>query len=219
MLAFLAPFIGKTQGFGKSKVRTLTYEMGVEIVSDTLNPRVKEYLLQKFGDSLVMSLDDLGNIRFDYYGSGGSGYDYSIYNVESNHYYTKWKSLDTAYHYNVGMNTLQLDEVKHLKKKKVNGVKCEVVEFQAHDKTFPRFYVNQVFYYNPDSLKVDIEQYEMLKEYFFYDYLKITNCMYFKKVIKMPDYNLTYTFLREGEKEVNGGRLFKVAKHVPLQEY
>lgn len=85
-----------------------------EILSDTIPKDIKDYLNQKYWDSVQITCDSRGNIRMDYFGSGASGMDYNIYNAKKHLMYAKWKNADTTYYYDTSINEYHLDSTQRV---------------------------------------------------------------------------------------------------------
>lgn len=202
----------------KENITSLVYKLDIEVISDTINPAVSEYLLQKHGDSLIMSINGEGSIRFDFIGSGKNGYDFNLFDINTNQYYGKWKHIDTLYYYDVSHNILKLVERKSLDNQIVNSINCQVLEFKGVDEEHPSYYVNQTFYFNSDTLEVKSEKYRRYKEFFFDEYLLASNSFYVKKVIEMPEYRLTYTLINNYKNRSMKQTEFNPPKNIPLKE-
>lgn len=202
-----------------TNVTSLTYKLDLEITSDTIDPLTAEYLLQKFGDSLIMSINKEGSIRFDYYGSGEQGYDFNLFNVRTNHFYAKWKNLDTLYHYDANSNILKLVEMNHLNNQSINSINCKVLQIKGVDKEYPNYYVNQTFYYNSDTLQINPKKYKRYKEFFFYNYLLKSNSLYLKKVLEMPEYRLTYTLINTDKNKSMDIDRFNPPNNITMKEF
>ena len=200
------------------EVRSLTYELDVEITSDTIDEYYADYLLQRYGDSLMISFNNEGSMRFDYFGSGENGFEYGLFNITDNHYYGKWKNLDTIYHYNVSENILGLSEKLQLQKRTMNSVECEVLQFNGSEKTFEEYQVNQTYYFNRDTLKIDPEPYKDYNEFFFDDYLKETQCFYLKKITNYAEYRVTYTLIRNNTRNMVEKDRFELNERFPFKE-
>ncbi len=198
---------------------SITYKLDVKIISDSIPTYVSNYLLQKFGDSLKILINKDGSIRFDYFGNGKNGYEFNLYDIKTNHYYAKWKNNDTIYHYNVNSNTLKLIERKKLKPQKVNSLDCQVLKYKAVDSLHPNYIVNQTFYYNKGILKITPETYKHFKEFYFYDFLNESECMYVKKIIEMPEYRLTYALMNYKRNVKLNSNAFKIPNDLPLKEF
>ena len=202
-----------------AQIVSLTYKLDLEILTDTLDVRHSDYLRQKFGDSLKLYINKDGSLRFDFFGNGANGYEYNLYNINTNHYYSKWKHLDSVYHYNVNTNTLKLSAKKILPSERINSIDCQVIKYEATDSLHPEYYVNQTYYYQRDSLKVESRKYKKYKEFFFYDYLSEANCWHLKKVLEMPEYRLTYSLIRINHNDKINPAKFEPPVESPLKEY
>ena len=203
----------------QSKATILTYDLKLEITSDTLPEPFSDYLFQKFGDRLRMTFDSLGNIRMDYFGSGDYGYDYQIYDHASNQLYGKWKNLDTLYYYGVSENILELTSKNQLRDSVINGVKCRAIQYNAVHKTNPNDRANQTFFYRPDTLRIDYKKLLQHKEFFYSDYLDHARVMYLKKITEMSGYSLTYTLTAHNENVWVNSDLFSIPNHLPQKEF
>ena len=79
-----------------SNAMILTYSIELEIMNDSMPEYTRDYLNQKYVDSVQITYDSRGNIRMDYFGSGKSGMDYNIYNAKKHLMYAKWKNRECS---------------------------------------------------------------------------------------------------------------------------
>lgn len=180
----------------KISVDSLTYSVNVEILSDSLTEGWKEYLLQKFGDSITFLMFPNGSIWFEYYGSGERGYDYQFYDANKAQFNAKWKNIDTIYYYSTKENILNLKSKSTPIDTMLHGVKTKRGCFTGNDKTLETDYtVRQMFYYIEDSLKTDSKLYKDFKDFFFSDYLTHAKALFTYKVTDFPEYRLIYKLI------------------------
>lgn len=76
---------------------TITYKVTTRLKDE--NNQHKEYLLNKYGDSLKIHFASDGSFKREYFGSKNLGFDWQVYDAASNNYYAKWKTIDTIYYY------------------------------------------------------------------------------------------------------------------------
>ena len=79
----------------KSFEGVITYKTDIRFKKE--NVQYQDYLQQKFGDTLKVFYNEKGDIYKKYYNTGERGYDFNLYLTSNNHYYAKWKNLDTIY--------------------------------------------------------------------------------------------------------------------------
>lgn len=92
------------------------------------NHPYNEYFSQKFGDTLRVSISKNGNMKREYLGSGGLGFDWAIYNQEKNEFYSKWKSMDSIFYYNCSETVTELKSFELLPgSKKILGKDCQSI--------------------------------------------------------------------------------------------
>lgn len=111
LLAFLS---GTTLAQSKRNfpARELTYKVSIEILSDTLNEYVRDYLHQKYGDSVVCTYDTRGNIRMDHYGGGENSTEHTLFDASKSTIYAKFSNSDTIYFYSTLLNEFAVDSIQ-----------------------------------------------------------------------------------------------------------
>ncbi len=165
--------------------RVLTYATSLKINNDDLPDYLKEYLNQKYGDSLHIVYDASGNIRMNYFRSGESGIMYNIYNAEKHLLYARWKNIDTLYYYDASINEYILDSMNTVET--ANGSK---VEYYSHHPEVNGPAI-QEFYFVNDSLHVDPDLYIDFQDFFFHSIISQSRRLPVKTVIRSDDFTIT----------------------------
>ncbi|NVK65866.1 MAG: hypothetical protein HWE22_14830 [Flavobacteriales bacterium] len=161
--------------------RVLTYATTLEIVNDDLPAYAKDYLNQKYGDSLHVVYDTLGNIRMNYFRSGKNGIAYYFYNATNHTMYARWKGIDTLYYYDASVNDYTLDSMKT--SKTIDGSK---IECYSHNPEVNGAAI-QEFYFVEDSMYVNPDLYADFKDFFFHSIISESRKLPVKTVIKSND--------------------------------
>lgn len=191
----------------------LTYSVKVEILNDSIPSYAKKYLNQKYGDSVEMTYDANGSIRMQYFGSGGFGYEYQIYDNNSKTVYSKWKGLDTLYFYRVTKNPLSLISME----KKIEGEQI-LINLKSFD-TISGMKANQKFYFIKDSLNVDPNLYKGYNDFFRFKILNESKHHPIKTELESDDLRLTRSLISVNQMKNVGNEFFKIPKDLPRKKY
>lgn len=197
----------------KSFEGVITYKVNVTFTNKNM-PHQK-YLTEKFGDTLKVLFDTQGNLFRKYIGTGPNGYDFHIYNVNTNNFYGKWKNLDTLYYYNAKKNVLAfidreigISDTIFNKPSKYILIKGYIPE--TGEKVTQKFYYTGFPYVNPKLL-------QNFKDFFTDEIFKTTKSPFLKYELLMDDCLVTYSVLSVERKKLNP-TIFKIPDNIPLKK-
>lgn len=191
----------------------LTYTESIEISNDSIPSNMKDYLRQKYGDSVKITYDNNGNIRLDHFGSGDYGLDYSIYNAIKHTSFVKWKNLDTIYFYDTRENGYVLDTII----RSIDDNELTISYITDHSEINGKAVQSMRFY--KDSLSIDPNLYSEFKDFFFSDILKESKRLPVWTQLKSGDIQLTRELIRVKRLEHLEQNLFEPDINLPLKEY
>lgn len=192
----------------------VTYKVEVEITNKDLP--YQDYFIQKYGDSLQVFYSKEGNIFRQYHNTGPKGYDFHAYLIKNNHYYGKWKNLDTIYHYDAIDPAIELVEIKKGRSIEILGQKCRSVVMKMYD---PRGEQNVIQYmYYSGKPYLDPLLFENLKDMHTNRYHEISKSVPLKMVMDLDGYILRMTALKVEEIPVDPSR-FTIPEGIPLKLY
>ncbi len=170
--------------------RLLTYEQQVEILDESKNENVKNYLLQKYGDSTAVIYDSRGNIRMNYYGSGKMGMEYNFYNANKHINCAKWKNMDTIFYHDASINEFDLDSTS--RKETLNGFSLIYYSKNPSDTNG----IIQEFHFINDSLKVDASLYKNFKDISFNEIIFEAGLLPVKTIVTVEGIRISRTLIR-----------------------
>ncbi|MGH1383377.1 hypothetical protein [Kordia sp.] len=191
----------------------ITYK--IELTFKKKNVEHKDYIAQKFGDTLQVFYNKKGDVHKKYLGSGARGYDFHTYIASTNNYYAKWKNLDTLYYYNVQENVLKFVSRESgisdpIFNKLANYITIKGYEPLGDEMVTQKFYYTGFPYINPELFK-------NFKEFFSYDFLKTTKSPFLKKVLDLKTFIVTFTAIKV-ERKFLSPKLFKLPPNIPRKK-
>jgi len=195
-----------------TNTRVLTFDTKLEILDDSKSESTKNYLNQKYGDSVNVTYDSRGNIRTDYLGSGEMGLIYNFYNSERRLSYTKWKNLDTLYYYDATINEYPLDSVK--RNTTPNGF---VLTYYSQN-PYAEGDIIQEFHFLNDSLVVNAKLYKDFKDFSFGEIIADSKRLPIKTVSTVEGIRITRNLLRVEHIEDPKKSFFEPNTGIPLKE-
>ncbi len=136
----------------KSFEGIITYRTEVSFKKDKVQNQ--EYLEEKFGDGLKVYYNERGDIFKKFLKTGERGYDFNLYINSNNHYYAKWKNLDTIYHYNVKNQSLDFVSKTTGKSERILGRECDFIQIEGFEpigkqSVIQKYSYNGLPYLNP----------------------------------------------------------------------
>jgi hypothetical protein len=192
----------------------ITYKTDINFKKE--NVQYREYYEQKFGDTLKVYYSESGNILKKFINTGEKGYDFNLYLQSENHYYAKWKNLDTIYHYNVSEQTLNLVQKTKGTSIKILERDCNFIQIDGID-PLGKQPISQKFYYSGFPY-IDSELFKDYNDFFTYEFLKETKSPFMKMVLDLGDYVITYTAIEVESKKLNS-KMFNLPDGNPKKEY
>ena len=109
----------------------ITYKVTTRLKNEN-NP-YKDYLLQKYGDSLQIYISQDGSLMRKYYGKGDHGMNWHVYDSPSNYYYAKWKGIDTIYYYSCSDFFSELKSIEEGKSEPILGKPAKYIKITTFD--------------------------------------------------------------------------------------
>lgn len=179
----------------------------------------REYLQQKFGDSVAMSFREDGSIRWDYYGKGKVGLEYALFDHSSNLYYTKWKGIDSLYYYDFGKNALLLEEKKSIADTVIDGISCRSLVYQCFASDVSGVPIKHTLFYNADTLQLDKKKYAGWKDFFMDDFFNESGTFYLARVLEQPGHRLFQRLVANYTSYAMDPKAFEVPKNISLVNF
>ena len=188
----------------------ITYKVSTEFKEENFPDQ--EYFEGKYGDTLKVYYNKNGDLYKKVIGSGEFGYDFNLYVNKENNYYSKWKSLDTLYYYNVSEETL--NEIS-----RENGEINEKTSYFTIKGVEPNSgqIITQTFYYT-GSPYVKKDLFLNFFDFFTNDFYKLSNSAFQKLELDLGNHTVTYEALKIESKELDN-RLFSVPSDLPKKKY
>ena len=175
----------------------------------------KEYIAQKFGDSLKILFNKKGDMYRKYIGAGSRGFDFQIYKAASNKYYCKWKNLDTLYYYNTKENVLKLTNKEVGTSEAISNKPSKYILIEGYipetgEKIRQKVYYTGFPYLNPALFK-------NLKDFFICDLFKTSKSPFLRIEFELDDYIIIYTAVNIERKFLNP-KIFKLPQNIPQKK-
>lgn len=208
----LATFTSFGQTKNSQEAMVLTYTTQVSMLNEDLPQSSKEYLNQKYGDSVQICYDTRGNIRMDYFGSGARGMEYNFYNSKNHLLYAKWKNLDTLYYYDANVNEYPLDSASREVIKKGFALR-----YYSHHSTINGVVLQEYHFLN-DSLQVNAELYKDFKDMLFADLIEESQSLPIKTIIASGDIQITRELIGVIKMKNPKKSFFRRDKNLPIKE-
>lgn len=198
----------------KSFEGIITYKTEIRFKKE--NVQYSEYYEQKFGDTLKVYYNENGDIYKKYLDTGERGYEFNLYLTSNNHYYAKWKNLDTIYHYNVSEQTLNFVAKTSGQSEKILGRECDYIQiegFEPHGKqrVIQKYSYSGFPYLNPELFK-------NFKDFYTNQLIEKAKSPFMKMELDLGDYVVTYTAVKIEQKKLSPN-IFKLPNDVPQKEY
>lgn len=198
---------------GKSSFEgVITYK--IAIVSNAKNPEFDEYLNQKYGQKLIFTIDQDGDFRRDYISSGKKGYEFFIYNVRSNIYYSKWRNSKTIYDNSCSKNTLKFVEEKSVSDEKIFGHMCKGYYISGKLPESNRTASLSYYFRKHHREYIDPQLYIKFKDFFFDKVIRKMRSPFYKLIMDLEVYKVIFEIEKIERKSVNKSVfLIPVLKH------
>jgi len=198
----------------KSFEGIITYK--TEIMFKKENVQYRAYFEQKFGDTLKVFYNEKGDIFKQFFNTGERGYDFNLYLNSNNHYYAKWKNLDTIYHYNVSEQTLEFVKKSKGRSETILGKECNYLQIEGFEPNGKQSVIQKYIYNGYPYL--DPELFRNFEDFYFNDLIDKAKSPFMKMELDLGDYIVTYTAIKIEQIELNNS-IFKIPYNVPLKEY
>ena len=198
---------------GQTYARLLTYKVKLEILDESIPESGKEYLNQKYGDSVEIRYDRFGNIRLDHFGSGEMGMEYSFYNADRHKNYSKWKNFDTIYYYDTSINKFRLDSMIRI------NVPNGFLIRNYSDNPYDHRGIYQEFYFLNDSLTVNEDLYKGFNDFSFGEVIANSQSLPIKTTLIAEGVKTTRTLFRVQIIDDPNINLFTPDEKYPLKEF
>ena len=192
----------------------ITYK--ILFISKTNNVEYNDYQKQKNGEKLKIYILKNGSFKKEYLSSGEKGFDFIIYNSETNKSFVKWRNIDTTFISNCSENNLVLEEEKDLPIEKINGQECEGyfisgIESKSGQKiALKYFYPKNKEYLNPIF-------YKNFKDGFYNNIIEKIKSPFYKMITETKNYTVIFE-IEKIEKTVINPKLIEVPSGIPLKE-
>ncbi|MEM6718048.1 MAG: hypothetical protein AAF611_01910 [Bacteroidota bacterium] len=184
----------------------------VDVIFKKENAPYKEYIIEKFGDTMQMFYNKKGDIHRRYKGTGPRGYDFHTYRTNTNNYYAKWKNLDTLYFNNVKENILKFIDKEVGTSTPILNKPSKYILIRGYVPKTNEM-VNQKFYYTGYPY-LDPKLYKNYKEFFTDEILQATKSPFLKFELELDDCFIIYTAISVEKRSVNP-KIFKIPKNIP----
>ena len=194
----------------------ITYKIEIEL-KESIPKKYLEYFHQKFGDTMISYHSKKGNIKRVYKGTNVSGFDFQLYDVETNNYYSKDRKQDTIHYFDASTNILKLVNKERSNNTNVTilGEDCSLVSYSVIDSKNNQeaniiFYFGAKYYINPDL-------YRRWNDFFTNDFFENSKSPYLKYTLEDKYFTLTLTAINIEEKNLNQN-LFILSKNLPIKK-
>lgn len=191
----------------------LTYEQEIEILDETKTESVKNYLLQKYGDSVGVIYDSRGNIRMNYYGSGEMGMEYNFYNAGKGINCAKWKNMDSIFYYDASVNEYQLDSTSRIETR--NGF---ILTYYSQNPADSNGIIQESHFIH-DSLKIDPYLYKNFKDFSFYEILAEAELLPIKTILTAEGIRISRNLVRSKNITEPRESYFDLDTEIPSRKY
>lgn len=173
----------------KSFEGTITYKITVTTKSDNAN--YNEYQKQEYGDKVKITIAKNGSFKRDFLTSGTKGYALYDYNATTNTSFIKLRNIDTIYSENCTENSLEFVSEKDLPNETINGQLCEGYFISGIE---PRGgqHISMSHFYPKDKEYIDPLLYKDYKEFFFNKIIEKMKAPFYKLIMDMGRYTVTY---------------------------
>lgn len=167
---------------------------------DANEPRVKQILEEKYGDSLLLSYSKIGNLKRVYLNSNTSGNDFQIYDPKGILYVKKKNSkIETT---DTKINSI----VKLISKKKISdetiiNLNCECFEYKGISKYGQNVILNYCF--SNETPKINFSLFENHKDFFLNEYFQSFERPYLKFSIQTDEFKIVQLATKISEKEID----------------
>lgn len=192
----------------------ITYAVSISFKNG--NVEHLDYFAQKYGDTVKVFYNKKGDIYKNIIGSGGYGYEYILYKQDENNYYTKWKNLDTLYHYNVSEQNLEIISTESGESKELFNRKSHYLSFKAQEPRSKQL-VSQTFYYNGEPY-INPELFKDFIDFFTFDFFKKSQSPYMILELDLDSHLVTYKAVNIEFKEIKD-KIFEVPSYLPKKKY
>ncbi|MFB9054626.1 hypothetical protein ACFFVB_16175 [Formosa undariae] len=198
----------------KSFEGIITYKTEIRFKKE--NVQYREYFEQKFGDTLKVYYNENGDILKQYFNTGESGYDFNLYLTSNNHYYAKWKNLDTIYHYNVSEQTLDFINKTTGQSEKILGKECDYIQIEGFEPNGKQTVIQKYSY--SGFPYIDPELFENFTDFYTNDLIEKAKSPFMKMELDLGDYVVTYTAINIEPKKLSEN-IFQLPIDIPKKEY
>ena len=198
----------------KSFEGIITYKTEIRFKKE--NVQYREYFEQKFGDTLKVYYNENGDIFKQFLNTGERGYDFNLYLNSNNHYYAKWKNLDTIYHYNVSEQTLDFVNKTTGQSENILGKKCDYIQIEGFEPNGKQTVIQKYSYSGFPYL--DPELFENFADFYTNDLIAKAKSPFMKMELDLGDYVVTYTAINIEPKKLKEN-IFQLPNEIPKKEY
>ncbi|EZH73546.1 hypothetical protein ATO12_16545 [Aquimarina atlantica] len=198
----------------KSFEGVITYKVETKFKKNDVPHR--DYLEQKFGDTLKVYYNKNGDIFKKYLNTGEKGYDFNLYLNSNNHYYAKWKNLDTIYHYNVSEQALEFVNKTSGKSEQILGKSCDYIQIEGFEPSGKQKVIQKYSYSGFPYLEPEL--FKNFKDFYTYDLIKEAKSPFMKMELDLGDFIVIYTAIQIEPKELHQN-IFVIPNDIPKKEY
>ncbi|WP_299680841.1 hypothetical protein [uncultured Dokdonia sp.] len=215
-IIFLVTLIVLTSGTIKNKSfeGVITYKTDIKFINE--NIKFRAYHEGKFGDTLKVYYNKEGDIFKKYYNTGDQGYDFNLYVNSKNNYYSKWKNLDTIYHYNVSEQSLEFISSTTGTSENILGKECKYIQIEAYEPKGKQSVIQKYYYSGFPYL--DPELFKGFEDFYTNSFMDTAKSPFMKMELDLGDYIVTYTAVKIESKTVSLSK-FQLPKGIPQKIY
>ena len=198
----------------KSFEGIITYKTEIRFKKE--NFQYRDYFEQKFGDTLKVFYNKNGDIFKKFLNTGDRGYDFNLYLNSNNHYYAKWKNLDTIYHYNVSEQTLDFVNKTTGQSEKILGKECDFIQIEGFEPHGKQTVIQKYSYSGFPYLDSDL--FKNFSDFYTNYLIEKAKSPFMKMELDLGDYVVTYTAINIEPKKLKEN-IFELPNDIPKKEY
>ncbi len=115
-----------------------------------------EYYSTKYGDTIKMYIHKNGSMKREYFNSGKTGIDWSIYDSKKNIEYVKWHSMDSIFFYECSETFTELKELKRNKDTLIQGKNCISITAKEYEPKEKENVIKKLYFTGDETLAPNV---------------------------------------------------------------
>jgi hypothetical protein len=151
----------------------------------------QEKVMQRYGDSLIVTYSRKGNYKRQYLNTGESGNDSQAYIASTGMLYSIRKNSERIDSLSMAKNGLQLVTKTKMDPQQIIGLNCDCYQYAAKDKVGGDVFIT--YCSSAQSPAVDPELFGKHENFFLSDFIATSKRPFLKYSMRTGSLNITYT--------------------------